>query len=180
MCDADLQYACGDIGASGVGTVFYANSTAFPCGADMTSVCNYLEAAPNLWAPDSESTCSKTGSPCGGSSNDQYTSDFSNTGKGITWYTGGRSGNQMISGAGATAIGSGLSNTLAIVQVCNTGDAASAAHRYQGGGFTSGEYWTSSQYSQKQAWLVNFKPNAALWGRDSTSAPYGVRPIRAF
>ena len=44
-----MQYSCGDLGASGVGTVFYANSTPFACGANLESSCNVLEGAPNGW-----------------------------------------------------------------------------------------------------------------------------------
>ena len=200
-----MEYACGDIGASGAGTVFYASSTQFPCGADMTSMCNYLESAPNLWAPNSQNTCKKTGSPCGGSN--QNTSDFSFSGKGITWCTGGYD-NKVISGAGATAIGSGLSNTLAIIPVCGSGSAAIAAQQYEGGGesdwalpssdelwalneypdraaiggFNSESYWGSSQRDAKHAVCVFMGGNRFGCGSTTkgTSVTAGVRPVRAY
>ena len=73
VCDVGLQYSCGGIGASGVGTVFYANSTAFACGANMASSCNYLEVAPNGWN-GTLVNCPGSGtglvqSSCGGSPN---------------------------------------------------------------------------------------------------------------
>jgi len=183
VCDSGLPYSCGDIGASGVGTVFYANSTAFACGPNMTSSCNYLESAPNLWAPDSQSSCSTIGNmqgPCGGSV--QNTSDWAFSGKGISWCTASNK-NMVISGAQATVIGSGLSNTLAIAPMCGLGSAALAAQGYEGGGlsdwslpsqeeldalyyypnraaiggFTKGYYWSSSE-SNKKPVAVNFPP----------------------
>ena len=207
VCDLGLEYECGDIGSSGVGTVFYASAIPFKCGQYMTSSCNYLEAAPNLWAPNSQSTCEMTRSECGGSN--QNTSDFSGTGKGITWCTG-KGATSSISGAVNEAIGSGFSNTLAIIPTCNQGDAANAAQRYEGGrkidwalpsrdeldalyyypnraaigGFTSTTYWSSSQTTsagEKHAFAHYFdKANSEVVDQPSKGAALGVRPVRAF
>ena len=171
VCDSGLAYACGDIGPGG-GTVFYANSTAFACGANLASMCNFLESAPNLWNPDSQHSC--TGSPCGGSA--QVTSDFSGTGKGITACTG--SGEKAsVAGAMGTAVGTGFANTSAMLAVCNAYDAGPVARAYAGGGltdwslpsvdelsalyqypnrasiggFNSGDYWSSTGVQQKCA-----------------------------
>ena len=206
VCDLGLEYECGDIGSSGVGTVFYASAIPFKCGQYMTSSCNYLESAPNLWAPNSQSTCELTGSACGGSN--QNTSDFSGTGKGITWCTG-EGAKSFISGAVNQAIGSGFSNTLAIIPTCNQGDAANAAQRYEGGrkidwalpswdelralyyypnraaigGFTSQPYWSSSQDSDQKdnAWAHYFdKAYSGFVYTPSKGKTLGVRPVRAF
>ena len=203
VCDADLAYSCGDIGASGVGTVFYANSTSFACGANMASTCNYLEVAPNLWNPDSQIACKAAtgGTSCGGSV--QTTSDFSSTGLGFPWCTGS-GGTKVVNGANGQEIGAGFANTTAMLPVCNPGDAGNVARSYTGGGltdwslasqeelgyldfydnraaiggFNSGWYWSSSQDSAK------FANPQFFGGKDSfcqyKSFTYGVRPIRAF
>jgi len=202
-CDPGLAYKCGDIGQSRWGTVFYASATPFACGAKMELTCNYLEAAQNLWAPDSTSPCKSTGSPCGGSSNNQTTSDWWDTGKGLTWCTG--SGEySIIPGAGAEGIGSGLANTLAVIPLCNPWDAANIAHRFQGGGksdwalpsidelstlyyytdraaiggFNSGLYWSSSLYQPGNVLGLYFLDHKLY--DPPTSRSYGLRPVRAF
>ena len=139
VCDAGLQYSCGGIGASGVGTVFYANSTAFACGANMASSCNYLEVAPNGWN-GTLVNCPGSGtglvqSSCGGSPN--ATSDWGHsgtgTGKGYA-YCGGTGGDQVIPNASSAAIGSGYGNTSAMLSMCDSGDAGELARGYTGGG----------------------------------------------
>ena len=202
VCDPGLRYPCGSIGASGVGTVFYASATPFACGANMASTCHYLESAPNLWNPDSKISCkAATGTSCGGSV--QETSDFSSTGLGFPWCTGS-GGTASVNGATGTGIGAGFANTTAMLPVCNPGDAGNVARSYTGGGltdwslasqeelgyldfydnraaiggFNSGYYWTSSQDSAK------FANPQFFGGKDSfcqyKSFTYGVRPIRAF
>ena len=55
VCESGMEYECGGIGQSGVGTVFYASTIPFSCvanGVDLTSSCNYLEVAPNGWNGD--------------------------------------------------------------------------------------------------------------------------------
>ena len=192
-----MEYQCGDIGESGVGTVFYVSATPFACGANMGSMCNYLESAPALWAPDSQDSCMDI-SKYGCSGGDQNTSDVSFSGKGITWCTGSAK-KSKISGAQATVIGSGYANTIAIVAVCSSGDAASAARRYEGGGktdwslpsiselnalykypnrdaiggFNSGKYWSSNTFND-----VDFQNGNMKY--ETCCLSLGVRAIRAF
>lgn len=153
VCDPGLTYACGDIGPGG-GTVFYASATAFACGPDLASTCNFLEAAPNLWNPTSQSKC--TGSPCGGSS--QVTSDFSGTGKGITYCTSGGQ-TSSIPGAMGSAVGTGYANTTALLAVCNSYDAGPVARAYAGGGLTD---W--SLPSDQELFALYQYPNRASIG----------------
>ena len=56
--------------------------------------------------------------------------DFSGSGYGIPWCRG----STYISGALATVICSGYANTHASIPMCEQGDAANAAQRYEGGG----------------------------------------------
>ena len=76
VCAEGLQYSCGGIGASGVGTVFYASATPFACGLSMDSLCNYLEVAPNGW----NGKMVKCPVDCGGRTD--TTSDFGSVGPG--------------------------------------------------------------------------------------------------
>ena len=202
VCDPGLRYPCGSIGASGVGTVFYASLTAFACGANMASKCNYLESAPNLWNPDSKISCkAATGTSCGGSV--QETSDFSSTGLGFPWCTGS-GGTASVNGATGTGIGAGFANTTAMLPVCNPGDAGNVARSYTGGGltdwslaskdelnvlysynnraaiggFNSGSYWSSSQGNAQMSNAQSFKSDRQQGLPKSTTD--GVRPIRAF
>jgi hypothetical protein len=132
VCDAGLAYVCGGIGASGVGTVFYASSTPFPCGANMESSCNYLEVAPNGW---NGALVDCNG--CGGSPD--KTSDWGQsgigTGRGYAYCTGMGDKNQIPNASGSD-IGSGYANTTAMVQNCVAGDAGQQVRGYHGGGMT--------------------------------------------
>ncbi len=205
VCDSGLPYACGGTGPGG-GTVFYASSTPFACGAGMASACNFLEAAPNLWAPNSQSSCRSAGGTCGGSA--QQTSDFAFSGKGITLCTG--SGMENVNaGATETVIGSGYANTTALLPVCNSGDAPNAARSYNGGGktdwsvpslneltalysypnrnaiggFPPSDYWSSSNDRSfvGAATVTNFNggSNKRTQSMDLWQT-FGLRPVRAF
>ena len=202
VCDPGLRYPCGSIGASGVGTVFYASLTAFACGANKASTCNYLEMAPNMWNPNSSSACKEaTGTSCAGTL--QTTSDFSSTGLGFVWCTGSGK-DTLIPNVYDKVIGSGFANTTAMLPVCNSGDAGNVARSYTGGGmtdwslssenelnalyyysgragvggFNSGGYWSSSQGSRSIAHYQTFVKGDQ--GSDYTYKAYGVRPVRAF
>ena len=206
VCDQGLEYKCGDIGQSGVGTVFYAIATPFACGASMASQCNYLEFAPNGWNGPEVNCPGK----CGGRVN--KTSDWGQesvgTGKGYAYCTGSGA-NTVIANASGTVIGSGYTNTSAMLTKCNSGNAAEQVRVYTGGGmpdwslpswdeltalyyyggrnaiggFAPSKYWTSSQYDyvyqDSEAWYVNF-------GSDGGSTEFknndglGIRAVRAF
>ena len=144
VCAEGLKYACGGIGASGVGTVFYATATPFACGANMASTCNYLEVAPNGW--NGKLVNCKDG--CGGSTN--KTSDWGEeglgTGRGYKycgedgWVGGINYSNTYIPGADGTVVGSGYANTSAMVNFCvakktkSANESSRLARGYTGGG----------------------------------------------
>ena len=192
----------GDSGPGG-GVVFYVASTAFACGANRASTCKYLESAPNMWNPNSSSTCKEaTGTSCGGTL--QTTSDFSSTGKGFPWCTGSGK-DSLIPGAFGKEIGSGYANTTIMLPDCNPGDAGNVARSYTGGGmtdwslaseneltalyiytnraaiggFNSGIYWSSTQNGAQTAASYTFD-NSMNTGAYFKYNTYGVRPIRAF
>ena len=203
VCDSGMEYVCGDIGASGVGTVFYANSTAFPCGADMTSMCNYLEVAPQGW----NGTLAKCPGGCGGSTD--TTSDWGSDGKGTGVgykYCTGPGQNTVIPNAYGTLIGTGYPNTLAMLTMCNSGTAAKQVSVYNGGGmtdwslpsqdelnalyyytgrnaiggFAAAYYWSSSQVNKTEAWYQSFKNGSQYGGGSGKTGQIGLRPVRAF
>ena len=209
VCDTGMAYSCGDIGASGVGTVFYARSTAFPCGADGTSLCNYLEVAPNGW----NGTLVDCQGGCGGSPN--KTSDFGSAGpgngEGYAWCSGPGQ-NTLIPNASGTVIGTGYANTSAMLTMCDSTNAGELASGYNGGGMTDWSlpseeelnalyyytgrdaiggfaatyYWSSSQGSANGAAKVSFDngewvvPGSGGAGSSSKTLGLGVRPTRAF
>ena len=148
VCDTGLPYSCGDIGASGVGTVFYASTTPFPCvanGVDMTSSCNYLEVAPQNWngklqnCPGNGTGLVDSKSTCGGSPNS--TSDWGSSGPGAGQgypycHHKGRNNYTFIPNAFGTLIGTGYPNTSAMLTACESDDAAEQVRKYKGGGMT--------------------------------------------
>ena len=198
-----MEYVCGDIGASGVGTVFYANSTAFPCGADGTSICNYLEVAPQVW----NGTLAKCPGGCGGSPDktSDWGSDGAGTGVGYKYCTG-TGQTSVIPNASGTVIGTGYPNTSAMLTMCDSGDAAEQVRVYTGGGmtdwslpsldelnalyyytgrnaiggFAASFYWSSSQVNKTQAWYQSFKNGSQYGGGSGKTGQIGLRPVRAF
>jgi len=206
VCAEGLQYSCGDIGASGVGTVFYASATPFPCvanGVDMTSSCNYLEVAPQIW----NGTLVKCTGGCGGSpdSTSDWGSDGPGTGVGYKYCTGSGE-NSVIPNASGTVIGTGYPNTSAMLNMCKFADAAEQVRRYTGGGmtdwslpskdelnalyyyggrdaiggFAASFYWSSSQAAKDTAWYQSFSNGSQSGGGSGKTGQIGVRPIRAF
>ena len=210
VCDAGLAYVCGGIGASGVGTVFYASATPFPCGANMASSCNYLEVAPNGWNGKLVDC-----NGCGGSPD--KTSDWGQsgigTGRGYAYCTGMGDKNQIPNASGRD-IGSGYANTTAMVQNCVAGDAGQQVRDYHGGGmtdwslpsldelnalayysnrnaiggFADDSYWSSSQSSEAGGGAFAgdqnaYKENFGDGNRQMVlykDKKFGIRAIRAF
>ncbi len=106
----DGKKNCGDDGPGG-GIVFYVSVEPFVCGSELQFWCRYLEAAPNTWYPDGSGSADPA----------------------LVW-----SGNTSTSVTTGTAIGTGYSNTLAIVGQSGGGStadrAATASRAYRGGG----------------------------------------------
>ena len=208
VCDSGLAYKCGDTGPGG-GTIFLVSSTAFACGADMASFCNYLEVAPNLWAPNSQTSCTKVkgGGKCGGSAT--QTSDFAGNGKGITLCTVSTTAS-IDSLASGQAVGTGYANTAILVPLCNPSDAPNIARAYDGGGMTDwfvpsldemlalwsypnrnaiggfppSAYWSSTGMTKSPEYgdlfyIINWH-NEGNSSYDPMKMGYGFRPIRAF
>ena len=197
-CSQGGSCIVGSVGPGG-GRVFYVASTPFTCGANLTSSCSYLEAAPT------------TGVSAWSDGN-------------FKW-----SGSELTRvGTTGTAIGTGLANTNAIVSQSNTaGKAASSSQAYRGPnnltdwflpskdelnqmckwvrglpwtsdstlcssggllnsgigaqGFGAAAYWSSSEPSvaSNAAWSQGFT-NGTQYDSTTKSSTYWVRPIRAF
>ena len=171
-------YAIGGTGPGG-GTIFYVAETDFNCGPLLTLSCRYLEAAP-------------------------ITGSTAWTDAGYQW-----SGNvsTSVNGALQTGIGTGYSNTLAIVAQSSTAErAATKAQSYRGPNNLSdwylpsqnelyqmlgivpldGRYWTSTQYNGASGnarlyiFNISISPNTASLGGGGKTQLNKVRPIRAF
>ncbi len=173
----DRQYTIGEIGPGG-GTVFYIASTPFvSIGSDCDTNCRYLEVAPTPI----------DGDPA------------------LPWATGENSEIAVPGDATALPVGTGMSNTNAIVaQTGNLAESSAAvyAHEYEhgdktdwhlpsgdellelylthsiAGGRADGIYWSSSETVGIYAWLRIFE-NGLLYGVYKSEASL-VRPIRAF
>ena len=197
---AATEYIVGSVGPAG-GIVFYVATTPFKCGADLTTDCTYLEAAPNGWNSGSDPE--------------------------RAWGGSGPCVNASISGASLTSIGSGFVNTAAIMKACpdvsgaNSAPAARAADIYapsglaadwflpskdelnelckyaretgqaaggstvcSGGtlrsGFTAGYYWSSSEDNSMGALIQSFQSTGAQYPEYKGSSNISVRPVRAF
>lgn len=123
---------------------------------------------------------------------------------GIRWYNG----SYVVTGATATAIGTGLANTNTIISVQGataTSYAAGIARAYRGGGYTdwylpskdelnklwinraaiglsngvSGYYWSSSEYDTNGAWYQNYNVGSQSYFYNKYSES-SVRAIRLF
>ncbi len=198
VCANGLPYACGGIGASGVGTVFYASTTPFACGANMESTCNYLEVAPNGW----NGKLAKCKGGCGGSTD--KTSDRGTGAEGGYFYCKGLGVGWVIPNASGTLIGTGYPNTSAMLTYCDSYTAAKQVRGYTGGGmtdwslpsldelnalyyypnrnaiggFAASAYWSSSQANTYNARKQDFKDGSQ--SSEAKNTPFGLRPVRAF
>jgi len=193
FCDG-VNYNCqiGDTGPGG-GKIYYVLLTGFKCGADRTSTCRYLEAAPNGWNTGSDPLRTwAQGTPV------NYRSTV--VANGSTPET-----------ATSQAIGWGYWNTTAIFNQGNTTSstsAAAAAYNFSNSPFgTTVDDWFLPSYSElaqmsgtgqylgllRDTYLsssedsATFSLNVAFgtnWGwqfqGDEKSRPRYVRPIRSF
>ena len=200
----------------GGGIVFYVQATGtFACGATLASQCKYLEVAPNtwnggvadptkLWAVDANKA-----SDIATITNDE-TNNNNASGIGLGYKNSlaiVNQGNDTTTAAGAArAYGGGSKSdwylpttaelnllcqwargvAQSVTTVCtggtlNTGTGAS-------GGFSSDNYFSSSERSNNSAWMQNFA-NTGTVGFQDTSAKgavppvppvHSVRPVRAF
>ena len=210
VCEAGLAYTCGDIGQSGVGTVFYASTTPFACGENMASACNYLEVAPNGWNGKLVN-CPGAGtglvsSFCGGSPN--ATSDWGSsgpgTGSGYVYCTGSGK-TSVIPNASGTLIGTGYPNTSAMLTMCKSDNAAEQVRGYTGGEMTdwslpsqdelnSPHYYTGRNaiggFAAACYWSSSEYDKDNAWYQKfqsgyqtwsgSKASTCGLRPVRAF
>ncbi|CAN2176641.1 hypothetical protein MCEMRE26_00182 [Candidatus Nanopelagicaceae bacterium] len=193
--------AVGDIGPAG-GRVFYASVATFSCGASMSELCNYLEAAPKTWS---------------GSGSDP--SKF--------WQLGAQQTvnisevvDESVANNSIATLGLGYKNSIKIVDAGNgSATAAGAARAYTGGSksdwylpnnaemnflcqwargvpldstkvctggtnnadFSTGDYWTSSEYNNSNAWRTWMgRGNQTPGEKNLVDSTYSVRPIRSF
>ena len=211
---SSVVYTFGQAGPGG-GIIFYVSSAGFDCGSSFTSTgsptggkCNYLEAAPSLWAGGAAdpkrlwavSAKQSTGLP-------EITDDFP-------------------ANNNSSAIGLGYKNSLAIVAqgndnttaafvargynggsksdwylpttaelnllcqwargvapsvttVCTGGSINSATYGASSAGFVADNYWSSSEGSDDGAWLQTFL-NGGQFNYGWKGGSQYVRPIRAF
>ena len=176
-------YAVGNTGPGG-GIVYYVDSAGFSCGADLVSICNYLEAAPTAGA-----------------------SAWTDVER--SWATGTTNQDANVANATGTAIGTGYKNSVAIVAQSGNVAATSAAveaRAYRGpnglsdwylpskdelnqlylrqtdvGGFSGYRYfWSSSQYTLQGYRAFDLLFSGGISGEYSKHAEEYVRPVRAF
>jgi hypothetical protein len=163
------------LGATGPGggMVFYAATSGFACGPNLTETSYYLEVAPiaantlKVWAS------SAYGSSSAGASGTAIGSGYQNTVRIIA------QGNSDSAAAYAQAYrGGGLSDwyqgsTLEMYQIyVNRAAVIIGSHGF------SGEYWTSTEPNANQAYTYDVTNNSGPWPNSKNSNP--VRPIRAF
>jgi uncharacterized repeat protein (TIGR02543 family) len=199
--------AVGDTGPGG-GIVFYVQAAGgtFACGETLASTCKYLEAAPNTWSGGAGDGRTKLWAVSAYQSTDvtAITNDSSayNNASGIgLGYKNSLAivaqGNDTTTAAGAARAYAGgsqsdwyLPTTAELNLLCqwarnvaqsvttrctggtlNTGTGAS-------GGFSSFNYWSSSEIVASFAWLQDFGSGAQ--GNTGKSTKVYVRPVRAF
>jgi hypothetical protein len=191
----------------GGGIIFYKHASGtFACGATLNQNCTYLEVAPNTWSGGSADPSNLQWAISTYQSDDvpSITNDSSayNNASGIgLGYKNSEAivaqGNDSTTAAGAARAYSGgsqsdwyLPSTAELNLLCqwaknvpqsvtttcfggtlNTGTGAS-------GGFSTGDYWSSSEAGVTTAWLQDF----FIGGQydDPKDYPDYVRPVRAF
>ena len=162
----------------------------------MASSCNYLEVAPNGW----NGTLFDCKGGCGGSPN--KTSDWGGNSSGKTRnvgtgyrYCDGDGGTAIIPNASGTVLGSGFTNTFAMLTMCRSAtwanlnqyiDAAYAVRGYTGGGQTDWSLPSKDElnalyyYPNRNAiggfasstyWSSSQDGQYKAWGQDFSSNP---------
>ena len=174
---ASVKTALFGVGSTGPGggKVFYASTTGFSCGPDLTSTCNYLEVAPSD-APVSPWCSNSTWETKAGSRGLAIGVGFQNT---LKMLDGDCTKSAAI--VARSYAGGGLSDWhLPSVYELQ------ALNRTQNElGFLPGKdhdhhYWSSSKLSDRSAYTVNTFGGSGGFGADDLKAWHPVRPIRAF
>ena len=181
----------------GGGVVFYANPSGFACGPTLTSTCKYLESAPITGAGAwTDALYNWTGSSA-------HYSAIGSDAQGTAIGTGYKNTLAMVSQdstasrAGTASRGFGGPNNLTdwylpskdelnalckwafsdnVNTVCN--NSGSGSLTLVNGGFSAGDYWSSSEDDETGAWGQDFTSGGQFnYFKDDT---YYVRPVRAF
>ena len=213
VCDEGQTYACGDIGPGGGVVFYSSSTSfecgaGMSSTCNFLEVAPNGWNGKLVNCPGSGTGLVQTS--CGGSNpqTSDYGSQGAGTGRGYGYCTGMGEKN-VIADASGTAIGTGYANTTAMVGNCKNDDAGSLARNYRGGGlsdwslpsldeinalyvypnrdaiggFSSANYWSSSQASGKDASKHAYGENFYEGYQDSSnlkSYTVGVRPVRAF
>jgi len=202
---APVGYQVGQTGPGG-GTVFYKHASGtFACGATLNQNCTYLEVAPNTWSGGSAdpskvwavSTYQQGDVP----SITNETSAYNNaSGIGLGYKNSlaiVAQGNDTTTAAGAArAYGGGsqsdwyLPTTAELNLLCqwarNVAQSVTTActggtlntGTGLGAGFSTGYYWSSSEYADSRAWAQYFDVGSQNPNLKNTTSY--VRPVRAF
>jgi hypothetical protein len=147
----------GDRGPGG-GNIFYVATGTFSCGANLTSTCKYLEAAPSYWSTSPQRPWA-TGTPTSGNAISDVTGITNEDGENNT----------------STGIGLGLKNSIAIVAQNGTYDAiyndyaAGAARAYAGNSKSDWYLPTTAELNQMCKWA-----RAVAWTSDETVCTGGT------
>jgi len=167
--------AIGSTGPGG-GKVFYAATSGFACGPNLTATCYYLEVAPigantmKDWAVSANRTSSA------GASGTVIGSGYKNTMAIIN------QGNSNSAAAYAQEYRGGslsdwyLGSTVEMYQIYLNRSVIVVGSASEHG--FAGEYWTSTEPNASQAYSYDVTNNSGPWPNSKTSNP--VRPIRSF
>jgi uncharacterized protein (TIGR02145 family) len=167
--------AIGSTGPGG-GKVFYAATSGFACGPNLTATCYYLEVAPigantmKDWAVSANRTSSA------GASGTVIGSGYQNTMAIIN------QGNSNSAAAYAQAYRGGslsdwyLGSTLELYQIYLNRSVIVVGTSTEHG--FAGEYWTSTEPNASQAYSYDVTNNSGPW--PNAKGPNPVRPIRSF
>lgn len=168
------SYAIGDIGPGG-GIVFHVDPDGFTCGADLTALCTYLEAAPATseieitWAETTNQSLTVDGA------------DSSTIGHGQrnTVEITSQTGNEIDNSAAVYA--SAYANNGYDDWYLPAKDELSELHLRRGlvGGFSPVSYWSSTEYNAYDAWTRHFGYGYPSYDSKASLEGFRVRPVRA-